>query len=74
MGPSESHQKKASRKNPHMGLQAILMHNDSQKKIYYHNLILFFPICNRKDFKKISLLKKNLTFALRIGSICFSPL
>jgi hypothetical protein len=26
-----------------------LMHHDSQK-FFYHNFILFFPICNRKDF------------------------
>jgi hypothetical protein len=30
------------------------------KKIFYHNFYLFFPICNRKDFEKFSLLRKYL--------------
>ena len=27
------------------------MHHDSQKNISYHNFHLFFPICDRKEFK-----------------------
>ena len=35
-----------------------LMHHDIQKFIFYHNFHLFLPICDRKDFEKISLLSK----------------
>ena len=32
-----------------------LMHHDSQKNIFCHNFYLFFPICNRKEFKLLQL-------------------
>ena len=34
------------------------MHHDSQKIIFCDNFYLLFPICDRKDFEKCSLLRK----------------
>jgi hypothetical protein len=41
MGPSESHEKKVSRKNPNMGLQAIL--NQLPEEIYEDQTLSVLP-------------------------------
>ena len=33
------------------------MHHDSQKIVFHHNFHLFFPICDRKEFRIFQLLE-----------------
>ena len=55
MGPRESHEKKVSRKNPNMGLQAILIrvnviyiHNTFELRVMKKTLVILEQILKRK--------------------------